>query len=118
MAGKQEYAGSESVGAVIEAKAHKNGDKLMADYADLIHGGTLSAVVLDSPAEGYMQASRAAMPHDFLSYYPVLVTDAGGDQNRFTSEPKYMYFPCPQAGKPDAARLLDAKADESMCGGR
>ena len=118
MAGKQEYAGSESAGSVIEAKAHENGDKMMADYESLIGGGTLSAVVLDSPAEYYLALPRAVVPHDFLRYYPVLVTDAGGDLNRFTSEPKYLYFPCPHQGKADTARQLDAKVDESACTSR
>jgi hypothetical protein len=118
MAGKQQYASSEAIGAVIEAKSHANGDKLMTQYAELIHSGELSAVALDFNTDYFQALPRVWMPRDFAKYYPVVVTDAGGDQTRFTAQPKYIYFPCPQPGKVDAARLLDAKADESACAGR
>ena len=115
IAGKSEYAGSESSGAVIDAKDTAKGDKLMAEYAALIHSGTLNAVVTDQPSEYYLAMARNWMPKDFPAYYPVVVTDAGGDMVRFLSQPKYIHFPCPQPGREDAARALDPKADESMC---
>ncbi|MDR3736652.1 MAG: hypothetical protein P4L10_14105 [Acidobacteriaceae bacterium] len=118
MAGKAEYAGSESIGAVIEAKQQKNGDQLMQDYAALIHSRRLSAVVLDAPAEYFLGFPRVWMPGDFLAYYPLRVQDAGGDSKRFTSQPKYIYLPCPSAGATDVARLLDAHVDESVCTAR
>jgi hypothetical protein len=114
-AGKTEYAGSESAGAVIEARDQKNGDRLMADYAALIHSGRLSAVVLDGPAESYLKLPRVWMPRDFMAKYPLVVVDAGGDAVRFTSQPKYIYLPCSLA---IVARLLDARVDESKCAGR
>lgn len=115
MAGKTEYAGSESIGAVIDAKKQQAGDRLIEDYAALIHSRKLSAVVLDYPAEGRPPNVRMWMPRDFIRYYPVRVTDAGGDAREFTSEPKYIYLPCPAAGEPDIAKQLDASVDESVC---
>jgi len=115
MAGKTEYASSEAIGAVIQANQHKNGDVLMADYAALIHGGKLSAVITDRPAEELLAYPRVWMPRDFLAYYPLRVEDPGGDARRFSSQPKYIYLPCPAAGAMDVARMLDAKVDESVC---
>jgi hypothetical protein len=114
-AGKTEYAGSESVGAVIEARDRTNGDRLMEDYAALIHSGRLSAVALDWPAGQYLSHARVWMPRDFLAEYPLVVVDAGGDAVRFTSQPKYIYLPCARA---DVARRLDARVDVSACAER
>lgn len=114
-AGKAEYAGSESAGAVLEAKDGAAGDRLRAEYAALIDSGRLSAVALDQPAQWYAQRPRTWMPRDFQQRYPLVVTDAGGEAVRFTSQPKYIYLPCAQAG---TARMLDAAVDESACSGR
>ncbi|HEY0306937.1 MAG TPA: hypothetical protein VGB94_02150, partial [Acidobacteriaceae bacterium] len=78
----------------------------------------LSAVVLDSPAEGRPADARTWMPEDFLRYYPLRVEDAGGDAREFSSEPKYIYLPCPAQGAPDIPRMLDTRVDESVCAGR
>ncbi|MDR3736653.1 MAG: hypothetical protein P4L10_14110 [Acidobacteriaceae bacterium] len=118
MAGKTGYAGSESIGAVIDAKDRGPGDELIAEYAVLIHSGKLAAVALDSPAEGRPANVRTWMPRDFLTHYPLRVEDAGGDAREFTSEPKYIYLPCPMAGAPDVARQLDAKVNETACRAR
>ena len=118
MAGKTEYASSEASGAVIEARRQENGDRLMADYAALIHSGRLSAVVLDWPAEQYLMHARVWMPRDFLAYYPLRVEAVGGDAVRFASQPKWIYLPCPATGAADVARMLDAHVDESACAGR
>jgi hypothetical protein len=119
MAGKTEYASSEAAGAVIDAhnsrKGQQNGDKLMAEYAALIHSGRLSAIVLDWPVEQYLAISRVWAPKDFLAYYPLRVSAVGGDERRFTSQPKWIYLPCPAAGAVDEARMLDANVDESAC---
>jgi hypothetical protein len=115
LAGKTEYASSEATGEVIEAAQQQNGDQLMADYAALIHSHTLSAVVTDWPAEQFLEHRRVWMPRDFLAHYPLRVEAAGGDARRFTSQPKYIYLPCPAAGAVDVARALDAQVDESVC---
>jgi hypothetical protein len=115
MAGKTEYASSEATGAVITARSQQNGDTLMAEYAELIHSGRLSAVVLDWPAEQYLALPRVWTPRDFLAYYPLRVEAVGGDERRFTSQPKWIYLPCPATGAVDAARMLDPQIDESVC---
>jgi len=114
-AGKQEYADSEAVGEVIEAKQQENGDRLMEDYAALVHSRRLSAIVLDRTAENFQALPRTWIPRDFLAYYPVRIEDAGGSARRFTSQPKYIYLQCPSPGAVDVPRLLDAAADESGC---
>jgi len=118
MAGKTEYASSEATGAVIDAHSQQNGDRLMAQYAALIHSGRLSAVVLDWPAEHYLQEARSWAPKDLLAHYPLRVDAVGGDARRFSSEPKYIYLPCPAADTVDEARALDPQIDESACAKR
>ena len=115
MAGKTEYAISEATGAAIDATQHKNGDALIAEYAELIHGGRLSAVVLDYTAEEYFGRPRIWIPRDFLAYYPLRVNATGGDARRFASQPKWIYLPCPAAGTLDVARMLDAHVNEAVC---
>jgi hypothetical protein len=118
-AGKTEYASSEATGAVITARRQENGDRLMAEYAALIHSGKLSAVVLDWPAEQYLALSpRVWIPRDFFAYYPLRVEAPGGDARRFSSEPQWIYLPCPVEGAVDVARILNAQIDESACVGR
>jgi hypothetical protein len=43
------------------------------------------------------------------------VEAVGGDERRFTSQPKWIYLPCPAAGSVDAARMLDPEIDETVC---
>jgi hypothetical protein len=118
MAGKTVYASSEAIGSVVEARQHSNGDRLMVEYAALIHSRQLSAVVLDWTAEKFLTYPRVWMPRDFLTYYPLRVAAAGGDDLRFTSQPQWIYLPCPAAGAVDTARMLDPQVDESACAGR
>ncbi len=119
MAGKTEYASSEAVGAVIEAhnsaKGQQNGDKLMAEYAALIHSGRLSAVVLDWPVEQYL-AIRARVGAKGFSC--VLSSARGGGGRRRAAihiAAEVDLLPCPAAGAVDEARVLDPQVDESVC---
>jgi hypothetical protein len=112
MAGKPLYAGSESIGAVIEAKRHGPGDALMQQYAQLLHSGTVKAVVLDMTAEQFAEHPRVWMPRDFLRLYPLRVTAIGGDDGRFGSQPRWIYLPC--ASK-SLATHLNPGLDTSAC---
>jgi hypothetical protein len=119
LAGEPLFAGSESVGAVIDAHDQKKSEALRAQYAELLHSGALSAVALDMTAEEAFairdQGHRIWMPADFLALYPLRVRAVGGGDNRFTSEPRWIYLPCAQQA---AALRLDAHADTTSCSGR
>jgi hypothetical protein len=119
LAGEPLFAGSESIGAVIDAHDRDQSAALRAQYAELLHSGALSAVVLDMTAEEIFairdQGHRVWMPPDFLTLYPLRVSAIGGGDTRFTSEPRWIYLPCSQQA---AALRLDAHADTSPCSGR
>ena len=119
LAGKPLFAGSESVGAVIDANNHEQSDALRAQYAALLHSGTVSAVVLDLSAEAYLAMIAAGhsvwMPSGFLAQYPLRVRAVGSGDDRFTSEPRWIYLPCAQQA---IALQLDARVDTSPCSGR
>jgi hypothetical protein len=119
LAGKPLFAGSESVGAVIDANNHEQSDALRAQYAALLHSGTVSAVVLDLSAEDYLTMLAAGhsvwMPSGFLAQYPLRVRAVGSGDDRFTSEPRWIYLPCAQQA---IALQLDARVDTSPCSGR
>ncbi len=71
MAGKTEYASSEATGAVIGARNQQPGDRLMTEYAALIHSGRLSAVVLDWPVEQYLASRACGLRAISFAYYPL-----------------------------------------------
>jgi hypothetical protein len=111
-AGKTLYAGSESIGAVIEAHNQGPGDDLMRQYSTLLHSGKLKAVVLDMAAEQFLDHPRVWMPADFLTLYPLRVKAIGADDGRFTSEPHWIYLPCSGMA---TALALDPHVDTSAC---
>jgi hypothetical protein len=116
LAGKPLFAGSESIGAVIDANNHEQSDALRAQYAALLHSGSVSAVVLDLSAEDYLAMIAAGhsvwMPSGFLALYPLRVRAVGAGDDRFTSEPRWIYLPCAQQA---VALRLDARVDTSPC---
>jgi hypothetical protein len=112
MAGKPLYAGSESIGATVDAKHQGPGDALIQQYAALLHSGEVKAVVLDVPSQQYAALSRVWMPRDFLTLYPLRVPAIGGDDGRFSSEPAWIYLPCSSM---DIARRLDSSVDTVPC---
>jgi hypothetical protein len=112
LAGKPLFAGSESVGAVLEAKNEAEGDKLMEKYSELLHGGYLHAVVVDDPAEQILAYPRVWMPRDFLALYPLRVAAIGGEDNYTVSEPRWIYLPCASR---DIAFRLDPRVDTTRC---
>lgn len=106
MAGKQLYAGSESVGAVLEAKNQRPAVALRQEYAEMIRNRRWSAIALDS----------SWTPVDFAASYPVRMAAAGADSSRFGSEPQWIYFPCPGDDRADPRLLFPgAVVDESGC---
>jgi hypothetical protein len=119
LAGKPFFAGSESIGAVIDANNREQSDALRAQYVDLLHSGTVSAVVLDLSAEDYLAMIAAGhsvwMPSDFFTLYPLRVRAVGAGDSRFTSEPRWIYLPCSQQA---VALQLDARVDTTPCSGR
>jgi hypothetical protein len=119
LAGKPLFAGSESIGAVIDANNREQGESLRAQYAALLHSGAVSAVVLDLSAKEYLALSAAGhpvwMPPDFLTLYPLRARAVGSGDDRFTSEPRWIYLPCAQQA---IALQLDARVDTSPCSGR
>ena len=116
LAGKPLYAGSESIGAVIDARDLTRGQDLIAQYAALLHSGTLSAVVLDITGEQTLAlrtgGHRIWMPEDFLSLYPLRIRAIGGGDSRFTSEPRWIYLPCSQQA---LAQRMDTLVDTAPC---
>ena len=115
MAGKQLYAGSESVGAVIDAKNRKVAEDLRAQYAELIHSRRLTAIALDLPQEVY-DGAASWKPADFGAYYPIRIAAEGADSHRFSSVPQWLYFACPGDGHVDPRQLFPGAAvDESGC---
>jgi hypothetical protein len=112
MAGKPLYAGSESIGAVIVAKPSAEGDKLMEQYAELLHSGSLQAVIVDRLAEELLAYPRVWMPRDFLSLYPLRVAAIGGEDNGVVSEPRWIYLPCSSR---NIALRLDPSVDTAPC---
>lgn len=114
MAGGPLYAGSESIGSVIGARHHAEGDDLIAQYAALVSGGTLNAIVLDYPAETYLALPRSWMPADFLARYPLRVAALGAADGRFTSQPQWIYLPC-RASR--VAQSLALRVDLTPCAG-
>jgi hypothetical protein len=119
LAGKPLFAGSESIGAVIDANNREQSDALRAQYAALLHSGTVSAVALDLSADDYLAMIAAGhhvwMPPDFLTLYPLRVRAVGAGDSRFTSEPRWIYLPCSQQA---VALQLDARVDTTPCSGR
>ncbi|HEY0306936.1 MAG TPA: hypothetical protein VGB94_02145 [Acidobacteriaceae bacterium] len=115
MAGKKLYAGTESIGAVIEAKSQANGDALMRQYAELIDGGILSAVALDMSPEEFAKHPRVWMPADFTTRYPLQIPAIGREDVRFTSQPRWIYLPCSMR---DVAERLNPKLDAQACAPR
>jgi len=107
-AGKSSYAEINAAGTVIDAKNRANGDRLVADYAALIHSGSLSAIVLDRDAEFIESYARTWIPRDFLTYYPLAVRAIGSDDTQFGDQPRWIYFSCASA---DAAKRLDPQLD-------
>ncbi len=114
MAGKPLYAGSESIGAVVDAKRQGPGDALIQQYSALLHSGAVKAVVLDVQAEKYAALPRVWMPPDFLALYPLRVPAIGSDDSRFSSEPAWIYLPCASMS---VAQRLDASVDVGPCTG-
>ena len=116
LAGKPLFAGSESIGAVIDANNREQGESLRAQYAALLHSGAVSAVVLDLSAKEYLALSAAGhpvwMPPDFLTLYPLRARALGGEQDAFGSEPRWIYLPCGSLG---VAKTLDAGVDTGAC---
>jgi hypothetical protein len=116
LAGKPLFAGSESIGAVIDASNRATAAALIAQYDRLLHSGTLSAVVLDERAEDYAELEAEGhptwMPPDFLALYPLRVAAIGSDQPVFGSEPRWIYLSCGSLG---AARALDPGVDAAAC---
>ena len=116
LAAKPLFAGSESIGAVIDAPDHTRGDALAQLYQQLLHSGELSAVVLDMSAEQNLaqqsDGHRIWMPADFLALYPLRVAAAGADQQALGSEPRWIYLPCNSLG---VAKALDADVDAGAC---
>jgi hypothetical protein len=119
LAGEPPFAGSESVGAVIDARDQVKSAALRAQYAALLHSGALTAVVLDMTAEENLAERDGGhhiwMPADFLTLYPLRVSAVGGGDSRFTSEPRWIYLPCSQQA---VALRLDARADTAPCSAR
>jgi hypothetical protein len=111
-AGKSFYAGSESIGAVVDAKQQGPGDDLMRQYSELLHSGRLQAIALDKPAEEFLETPRVWMPRDFLTLYPLRVRAVGSEDYRFTSEPRWIYMPCTAV---ESARRLDPHLDTTPC---
>jgi len=116
LAGKPLFAGSESIGAVLDGGDHLRSNALMQQYNALLRGGTLNAVVLDMSAEDNLAQRTAGhriwMPPNFLALYPLRVRAAGADDARFTSEPRWIYLPCSQQA---IAQQLDAHLDTTPC---
>jgi hypothetical protein len=116
LAGKPLFAGSESIGAVIDGGDHARSDALLAQYRQLLQSGELSAVVLDMTVEQNLaqqaDGHRIWMPADFLTLYPLRVAAIGGSQQAFGSEPRWIYLPCNSLG---VAKALDAGVDAGAC---
>ncbi len=112
LAGKPLFAGSESIGAVVEASRRDVGDELLQQYRTLLDSGTIHAVVLDIPAEEFLKRKRSWMPTNFLRLYPLRVDAVGAGNVRFTSEPRYIYLEC---GLRSTAVALDPRIDTSAC---
>jgi hypothetical protein len=116
LAGKPLFAGSESIGAVIDARDRTRSDDLIAQYDALLHGRTVSAVVLDMTADDNLAlragGHRIWMPDDFLTLYPLRVRANGGGDTRFTSEPRWIYLPCSQQA---LAQRMDTLVDTTAC---
>jgi hypothetical protein len=115
LAGKTLYAGSESIGAVIEAHNQGPGDALVRQYTALLHSGQLKAIVLDMTAEQFLDHPRVWMPSDFLTLYPLRVKAVGSEDFRFTSEPQWIYLPCSGLA---TAIALDPHVDTTHCPAR
>ena len=119
LAGKPLLAGSESIGAVIDAHNRDRSAALRTQYAELLHSGALSAVALDMSAEEIFairdQGHSVWMPADFLALYPLRVRAVGAGDTRFTSEPRWIYLPCSLQA---VALLLDARVDTTPCSSR
>jgi hypothetical protein len=116
LAGKPLFAGSESIGAVLDGGDQARSDALMQQYGVLSRSGTLSAIVLDMSAEENLAQRTAGhriwMPPDFLALYPLSVRAAGAGDARLTSEPRWIYLPCSQQA---VALQLDAHVDTTPC---
>ncbi len=111
-AGKSSYADMDATGAVIEANNQTYGAPLLAQYAELIDSGRLSAVVTDRPASFFLAIPRVWMPSDFLSRYPLMVP-AAESAGLIDYQPHYIYLPCSQAA---VAHKLDRTVDLAACG--
>lgn len=111
-AGKTFYAGSESIGAVVDANRRGPGDDLMRQYSELLHSGRLQAVALDKTAEEFLETPRVWMPADFLKLYPLRIRAVGSEDFRFTSEPRWIYLSCSAV---ESARRLDPHVDTTPC---
>jgi len=116
LAVKPLFAGSESIGAVIDGGDRSKSTALTAQYEDLLHSGELSAIVLDMTAEQNLaqqaEGHRIWMPADFPVLYPLRVAAIGADQQAFGSEPRWIYLPCASLG---VARTLNPAVDEGAC---
>lgn len=115
IAGKRSYADMDATGAVIEAKNHAIGEPLLADYAALIHSGSLAAVVTDREAEAFLALPRVWMPADFLRYYPLHIRAIMDADPMVDYQPRHIYLPCSQTA---AAVKLDPHVDLSPCAAR
>jgi hypothetical protein len=117
LAGKPWHAQLDAAGSVIEASDRPNGDRLMAEYAALIHQRAFSAVVLDTDADTYSHATsdRVWMPQDFNAYYPLRIAAAGEhpeDDLLHGQQPVWIYLPCTSI---EAAKQLDPAVYTAAC---
>jgi hypothetical protein len=111
-AGKPIEAQVDATGAVIDANPHGQGDRLIADYAALIHERRFAAIVLDQPVEAYSWPKRRWLLRDLSAYYPLTVVASGAEQTDFGPQPQIIFLPCRLQ---DVARRLNPRVDVSAC---
>ena len=112
LAGKPMYAVMDATGAVIEAKNQQQGNRLLAQYQQLIDGPQLSAVALDRPAEDFLSQPRSWMPANFLQRFPLKVPVQFSEDTPYIFHPRWLYLPCTQS---TTAQTLNPQVDLSGC---
>jgi len=111
-AGKPMYAVMDATGAVIEAKNQQQGNRLLAQYQQLIDSHQLSAVALDRPAEDFLAQPRSWMPANFLQRFPLKIPVQSSEDTPYIFQPRWLYLPCEQS---TTAQALDPQVDLSGC---